>query len=181
VQWDVKDGPRFDIGHIDGAGRKIPSPVIIHASSFGSVERSLCALLENVAVDERHGLPPTLPYWLSPTQLRLIPVAERHVPHCERLAAVLGRAPARCDVDDREETVGRKIRAAEQDWVPYAVVVGDREAAGEAATVRMRRERESRPFAMDALRELLSEARGGLPFRPLPTKVLVSGNPVFHG
>lgn len=181
VQWDVKDGPRFDIGYLDEAGRKVPCPVIIHASSFGSIERSLCALLENAAVDEREGLPPTLPYWLAPTQLRLIPVATRYVSWCQSLAAELRASPARCDVDDREETVGRKIRAAEHEWIPYVVVLGEREAAGSPLTVRMREERETRVMDQATMGAHLRAAQSGLPFRHLPTRVLVSQNPLFHG
>jgi threonyl-tRNA synthetase len=84
-------------------------------------------------------------------------------------------------VDDREETVGRKIRAAEQDWVPYVVVVGEREGAGQPFGVRMRAEREARVMDRPALGDHLRAAQGGLPFRPLPTRVLVSENPLFHG
>ena len=181
MRWDVKDGPRFDIAHRDESGQKVPCPVIIHASTFGSIERSLCALIENTAVDERERCPPTLPYWLAPTQLRLIPVAARFVPWCQSLAADLRASPVRFDVDDSEETVGRKIRAAEQDWVPYVVVAGEREASGRALSVRMRVERETRVMDQAALGSFLRAAQGGLPFRPLPARVLVSANPVFHG
>jgi hypothetical protein len=88
---------------------------------------------------------------------------------------------ARCDVDDREETVGRKTRAAEQDRVPYVVVAGEREASGGALSVRMRVGRETRTMNRPALASCLRAAQGGLPFRPLPTRVLVRENPVFYG
>jgi len=67
VQWDVKDGERFSIGFVDEGGDKHPCPVIVHASSFGSIERTLCAILENIAIDAGRAKPPMLPVWLSPT------------------------------------------------------------------------------------------------------------------
>jgi len=181
VQWDVKDGARFQICYRDASGSKVPCPVILHASSFGSVERSLCALLENAAVDEAAGIAPALPYWLSPVQLRILPVSASHLEACLRLAERVSAFPARCDVDDREETVGRRIRDAERDWIPFLVVAGEREGADGPFSVRMRREGGSRTLSLAELRALLQGGQDGLPYRVLPTRMRVSENPVFHG
>ena len=181
VQWDVKDGPRFDIGYVSDTGEKVPCPVIIHASSFGSIERSLCALLENVAVDSRKGIPPMLPYWLSPTQVRVVPVSEPYLDHALLLAERISGLPARCDVDDRDETVGRRIRQAEADWVPYTIVVGEREVAGDSLPVRIRETRSQQSVSLSDLQSELGEKQRDLPFRPLPTRQRVSENPGFYG
>ncbi len=181
VQWDVKDGPRFGIGYTTAEGEKVNCPVIIHASSFGSIERTLCALLENVAVDESEGEPPMLPYWLSPTQVRLIPVSAGHLRLCLDLARQLTTVPTRCDVDDREETVGKKIRLAERDWVPYVLVVGEREAGGEQPNVRVRRTGIVARMSFEKLRSELIDQQASMPYRRLPTQLQVSQNVRFYG
>ena len=90
VQWDVKDGKRFNIAYIDEQDQKRPCPVIIHASSFGSIERTLCAILENIALDEARGVPPMFPLWLAPTQVRIIPVSDTYpafaIDICDRIS-----------------------------------------------------------------------------------------------
>ncbi|MCP4642791.1 MAG: hypothetical protein GY851_20255 [bacterium] len=181
VQWDVKDGERFDIGHVDSDGIKRPCPVILHASSFGSIERTLCAILENVAYDAAHGLRPMLPYWLSPTQVRVLPVADAYVEEacalCDRLAA----ANIRADVDDRPDTVGKKIRNGETEWVPYLVVFGEREAESGQLAVRCRESGGQLSVSVEALMGTLRDEQGGLPYRPLPLPVRVSRRPVFFG
>ncbi|MFH1570824.1 MAG: aminoacyl--tRNA ligase-related protein [Gemmatimonadota bacterium] len=181
VQWDVKDGARFDIGYVDADGRKHPCPVIVHASSFGSVERTLCALLESIALDERRGVPPIFPLWLSPTQVRFLPVTDEDLGHALELCAALSRHPVRADVDDRGDTVGRKIRAGEQEWVPYLVVVGPRERASGRLSVRCRRERGQREMGLDQLAARVREQTADRPFRPLPLPPCLSRRPIFHG
>ena len=181
VQWDVKDGTRFDIGYVDEDGRKHPCPVIIHASSFGSIERTLCAILENIAIDEEEGKAPAFPLWLSPTQVRICPVSERHVSFALDLCDRLSRQSIRADVDDRDETVARRIRNGEKEWVPYLVVCGEKEQASGRLAVRSRGERMPQELALDSLVELLSEAMKGMPYRPLPLPRLLSKRPVFCG
>ena len=126
VQWDVKDGKRFDIGFVDATGRKQACPVIVHASSFGSIERALCAILENIAIDAQQGAAPAFPLWLAPTQARIVPVSADHLPFAVELCERLASGRVRADVDDRDATVGKKIRDGETEWVPYLLVVGDR-------------------------------------------------------
>lgn len=181
VQWDVKDGPRFDIGYTDEHGDKKPCPVIIHASSFGSIERTVCTLLENIAIDEKRGERPMLPYWLSPTQVRYVPVSAAYNDICVDLASLVADFPARCDVDDRNETVGKKVRNAEKEWVPYVIVVGERESSGDKYTVRVRKPRAQTQMSLAELQTELSAKQGTLPYRPLPTHRLASANPIYYG
>jgi threonyl-tRNA synthetase len=181
VQWDVKDGERFDIGYIDKEGRKRPCPVIVHASSFGSIERTLCAILENIALDEKRGASPMFPLWLAPTQARIIPVSDEHLDLAVELCNAIARRAVRADVDDRDETVGRKIRNGEKEWIPYLLVVGERERASGRLSVRCRAERGQREMGLDEFAGLVREQTEGLPFRPLPLPVLVGRRPVFYG
>ena len=181
VQWDVKDGKRFDIGYVDEDGCKHPSPVIIHASSFGSIERALCAILENIALDARDGAPPAFPLWLAPTQVRVVPVSESHLPFATGVCERLSREDIRADVDDRNETVGKKVRNGEREWVPYLLVVGDREASSATLAVRRRESGDTVEMPLAGLVEEVRHRTAGMPFRPLPLPTLLSRRPIFFG
>jgi threonyl-tRNA synthetase len=128
VQWDVKNGERFNICYYDAGGVKRPVPVIIHASSFGSVERAVAAMLENAAGRVLQERPPMLPVWISPEQVRIIPVdVRRHVEQSIRVAERLEEEGARVGVDDRDLTVSKRVAEAKAHWIPFIIVYGDRE------------------------------------------------------
>ena len=80
----------------------------------------ICAILENISTQPV----PALPTWLSPVQVRVVPVAERHGAFAEEICSVINAAEIRCDVDDREESVGKKVREAGMDWIPFVIVIG---------------------------------------------------------
>jgi threonyl-tRNA synthetase len=182
VQWDLKDGPRFDIGFYDDTGRKSPCPVILHASSFGSIERALCAMLESIAVDEAAGRPPAFPLWLAPAQVRVLPVSDAHLPAADALSGRLLSGGIRCEVDDRDFSVGRKIREGERDWVPYLVVFGDREANTGSLSVRVRGGSPPQATLEEAgLVSRIREAVAGMPWRPLSLPHRLARRPVFFG
>lgn len=185
VQWDIKDGERFNIGYVDSDGGKHPCPVILHASSFGSIERTLCAILESIAFDAKQGKMPMLPLWLSPTQARVIPVSDVHLDYALSICSRLNSANIRADVDDREETVGKKIRSGETEWIPYLLVVGPRERESGIYSIRCRGEGESAgqngTMDMEAFVQLVRGKIPAMPYRPLPLPVRVSQRPVFFG
>ena len=181
VQWDIKDGERFNIGYIDAGGQKHPCPVIIHASSFGSIERTLCSILENIALDEKRGVAPMFPLWLAPTQVRVIPVTDDYLGFACELCDAIARRDIRADVDDRGETVGKKIRSGEKEWVPYLLVVGEKEKESGRLNIRFREDRSQREMEIEEFVGLVREKMEGLPFRPLPLPKLVSRRPVFYG
>ncbi len=176
VQIDVENCERFDITYTNEEGQKA-TPLILHASFSGSVDRDVYALLETAARRAGAGEKPSLPYWLSPTQVRFIPVSDDFVPHCLELA---GELDARADVDDRDETVGRRIRDAEKEWVPIIIVVGDRELDSGEYPVRARTG-EERELDREGLQAHVRELQGGLPTEPLPLPVRVSARPIFRG
>jgi threonyl-tRNA synthetase len=135
VQIDVENADRYGITYIDARGKK-KSPIILHCSPSGAIERCMYSLLEKAYLEKEGGFLPMLPLWLSPTQLRILPVAERHLEYIEEILPLL--TGIRVDVDDREETVSKKIRDAGREWIPYVAVVGDKEAEQKTLSVTIR-------------------------------------------
>ncbi len=169
VQIDVESSTRFNIKYHKEDGTPVHPP-ILHCSPTGSIERVLCAILENISTQQV----PSLPTWLSPVQVRVVPVAERHGAFAAEVCNAINAAQVRCDVDDREESVGKKVREAGMDWVPYVIVVGDEEVASGKLTVTIRKKSQpNKPhkekLATDALIAAVKEDTGGKPFRPLYT------------
>jgi len=181
VQWDVKDGPRFNIGYIDEDGRKHPCPVIIHASSFGSIERTLCVILENIAIDAAKGVSPMFPLWLAPTQVRITPVSDVYLSFAMGICERISCQNIRVDIDDRDDTVSKKIRNGEKEWIPYLLVVGEKEKSSGRLNVRSREDRSQKEMAVDDFIELVCKKTKGMPFRLLPLPRLVSKRPLFYG
>jgi threonyl-tRNA synthetase len=180
VQIDVENAQRYDISYIDEAGEK-QRPILLHCSPSGAIERVMYALLEKAAREAEDGKLPMLQTWLSPTQVRIIPVAERHQARALEIAADLG---FRCDVDDRDETVGKKIRDAGREWVPYVVVIGDEELASGRMTVTVRAQSTPKSAAkvgmsVEELRKRISAETAGKPWRRLPLPVRLSERPKF--
>ncbi|MEZ5065544.1 MAG: threonine--tRNA ligase [bacterium] len=176
VQIDVENCHQFQIEYTDEDGDK-KNPLILHASISGAIERNLYALLEHQAALMKKGQKGSFPFWLSPTQIRFIPVSDSHVEKCAEFAAA---SPFRADVDDRDMSMGKKIKLAEQEWVPYIAVIGDREVAGGALTVRVRGE-EDFHGTLDELNARMDALVGGKPRRPLNTPRLLGLRPVFVG
>jgi threonyl-tRNA synthetase len=174
VQIDVESSTRFNIRYHKEDGTVVHPP-ILHCSPTGSVERVICAILENISTQPV----PALPTWLSPVQVRVVPVTEKHLAYAHEVAAAINAAQIRCDIDDRNETMGKKVREAGMDWVPYVVVVGDEEIANKKLTVTIRKKSQpNKPFkeqmTTDALIATARKETGGMPFRPLYTPRLLS-------
>jgi threonyl-tRNA synthetase len=124
---------RFDLTY-QGADNADHRPVMIHRALLGSMERFIGILIEHYAG--------RFPVWLAPVQATVLPVADRHLGYAESVASALGEAGVRVRVDDRSESVGRKIRDAELAKVPYMLVVGDREQADGTVAARSHDARE---------------------------------------
>ncbi|MBE2899974.1 threonine--tRNA ligase [Methanothermobacter thermautotrophicus] len=171
VQIDVESGERFGITYVNRDEDEV-NPIILHCSPTGSIERVICSLLEKTAI-EMDEKPPMLPVWLSPTQVRVLPIAERHMEYASDLVSKLIAGDIRADLDDRSETLGKKIRNAAQDWVPYVVVIGDSELEGKL-TVNVRETGEKLQMSVDELIERIRAETDGMPFRRLPLPVKLS-------
>lgn len=166
IQIDVESGERFGITYINAEEEEI-NPIIIHCSPTGSIERVICSLLEKSAVDKKNK-PPMLPVWLIPTQVRIIPIAERHIEKSEEIAQLLRNQNIRVDIDDRHETVGKKIRNAGGEWAPYVIVIGDKELGEGPMTVNVRETNEKLSMKMEDL------------YRRFMTKLRVCLSENFH-
>ncbi|TML19113.1 MAG: threonine--tRNA ligase [Actinobacteria bacterium] len=126
IQLDYQMPMQFGLTYM-GADNREHHPVVIHRALLGSLERFMGILIEHYAG--------AFPFWLAPVQIRVIPVGEDHRAAADRLRDQLGEY--RVDVDDRDETVGRRIRDAELEKIPYVIVYGDRES-DESLAVRKR-------------------------------------------
>jgi len=180
VQIDVENAQRYDITYVDEAGEK-QRPILLHCSPSGAIERVMYALLEKAAREAEQGKLPMLPTWLSPTQVRIIPVAERHQARALEVVKELG---FRTDIDDRDETVSKKIRDAGREWVPYVVVIGDDEQASGQLAVTVRADSTPKSpakakMSVDDLRKRISSETVGKPWRRLPLPVRLSERPRF--
>jgi len=180
VQIDVENAARYDISYIDEAGEK-KQPILLHCSPSGAIERVMYALLEKAAREAEEGKLPMLQTWLSPTQVRIIPVAERHQARAFEIAGELG---FRTDIDERDETVGKKIRDAGREWIPYVVVIGDEELSSGQLTVTVRADSTPKvpakaKMSIEDLRKRIAAETAGKPWRRLPMPVKLSERPKF--
>ncbi|MFH1821208.1 MAG: threonine--tRNA ligase [Methanobacteriota archaeon] len=179
IQLDLEDSERYGIRYVDENGKK-KGCIILH-SSIGSIERWIYAMLEEAAKAQIAGNAPSLPLWLSPTQVRVIPLADRHLKFCGKISAALEKARVRVDIDDRAESVSKKVRNAEREWSPYVIVLGDKELKMEKIPVRVRGEKELKHMTVKELSAEIKKRTEGMPFRPLALNRLLSMRPTFFG
>jgi threonyl-tRNA synthetase len=129
IQLDYQMPERFDLKYI-GADNAEHRPVVIHRAIFGSFERFIALLIEHY-----NG---AFPLWLAPEQVRVLPIADRHLDYARATKTTLEAAGLRVEVDERQEKIGYKIREAQLQKIPYMLVIGDREAAEGTVAVRTR-------------------------------------------
>jgi threonyl-tRNA synthetase len=129
IQIDVALPTRFGLGYV-GSDGALHRPAMLHRAILGSLERFLALYIEQTGGD--------FPLWLAPLQVRILPIAERHLDYARRVEETLARAGIRADVDQRNEKLGFKVREAEIQKIPVMLVVGDQEQAGGTVTPRTR-------------------------------------------
>ena len=185
VQWDVKNGERFNITYVDRDGGRKPVPVIIHASSFGSIERALASLLESAEWMKVQQMQPMLPLWLAPEQVRVVPVDPRdHLEFALKVAEDVASHQIRVGVDDRDMTLSKRVMEAKTHWIPYIVVVGDKEIGKRELPVTVREgsrlgQDRTEGMSLEALVNHIHERTKGFPFRPSYLPMRLSLRPVF--
>jgi len=180
VQIDVENARRFDITYINSGGKET-YPLILHASISGSIDRDLFAILEQQAIAKEKGRIPMFPFWLSPTQVRVIPISDKFIEQAIEIAQDLNYTEkVRCDVDDRDLHVQKKILEAEQEWVPYIICIGKKELEKQVVSVRIRKEGCVKEIKPHELRDILRKEQQGMPWRPLPLPMLLSKRPRFR-
>ncbi len=131
IQIDMLLAEKFGMEYVDVDGTK-KRPYIIHRTSLGCYERTLALLIEKYAG--------AFPLWLAPEQVRIIPVADRHLDYCNEIKSTLEAANIKVTIDDRAEKVGYKIRSATMDKLPIMLTIGDKEVEEKTVSVRSRRE-----------------------------------------
>jgi threonyl-tRNA synthetase len=129
VQYDFVGPKRFKLTYIDSDGKE-KEPIVIHRSSIGAIERTMAFLIEHYAG--------AFPTWLAPVQVKIIPVADRHLEHARRLEKEMKDKGVRVEVDDRSERMNPKIRQAQMEKIPYMIIIGDKEIADNTVSVRLR-------------------------------------------
>ena len=130
IQLDFLMPEKFDLSYIGEDGQK-HRPVMLHRVIFGSIERFIGILIEHYGG--------AFPVWLAPVQVRVLPITDRHNEYACRVKDELVRAGIRAEVNDRNDKIGYKIRAAQVEQIPYMLVVGDKEAAEGTVALRERR------------------------------------------
>jgi threonyl-tRNA synthetase len=157
VQFDFNLPQRFDLEYVAEDGTR-KQPVMVHRALYGSIERFFGVLIEHYAG--------AFPVWLSPVQVAMIPIAERHVDYAEKVAAQLRSAGVRVEVDARNEKMNAKIREHAMQKVPFLLVVGDKEAEANKVNVRTRgkEKTEDLPTAdfVEKIRKLIAEKSAAL-------------------
>ena len=176
-QFDVGNAQRFGIKYM-GENGEVKYPVIIHTAILGSVERYIYALLDTAAITESKGGVPRLPTWVAPIQVRVIPIGKDHLQYANDIASKLEDGMIRVDIDDRfDETLAKRIRDAETFWVPYIIVIGDREVKTGKLSVRARGAQKVVEMGIDELINRIEEEIKGYPRRPLTMPKYLSKRP----
>ncbi len=148
IQVDYNLPERFQLEYI-GADNQAHRPVMIHRAPFGSMERFISILIENTTGK--------LPLWLAPDQFAILPIGEGHVPYARTVLTQLEEAGLSGYIDDRNETIGRKIRDTELKKVPFMLLVGDKEVADGMVALRKQGEGDQGAITPDAFAELLKK------------------------
>jgi len=177
-QIDIENAERYDISYIDEKGEK-KRPLILHCSPSGSIERCVYAILEKAYKEQQQGKVPILPLWLSPTQVRIVPVSDKFLRHAEKIADQFETNCIRVDVDDRPLTLQKKVREAETEWVNYVLVIGQREIDSDVLPVRDRKTREIKEMQLQQLINEIRKKTEGKPFQRLTLPRSLSKRPLF--
>jgi threonyl-tRNA synthetase len=147
AQLDFVMPTRFGLEYVDNTGTK-QTPVMIHRAIAGSLERFMAIIIEHFAGN--------FPLWLSPVQLAIIPVAEAHASYANEVAELLRTQHFRVELDVSNESMGKKIRTAKKDRLPYFIVIGDKEVEGRTVTLESRDTSESMSLSLENLMVKLS-------------------------
>lgn len=146
VQYDFVMPKRFNLEYVNEQGG-MEQAIVIHRSSIGAIERSMAFLIEKFAGK--------FPLWLAPEQVRVLPIADRHIEFAQQVQVTLQQAGIRVQIDSRSERLGAKIRDAQHDKLPYIAVIGDNEVANQQLAVRERDGKDSENKNVDEFMALL--------------------------
>ncbi|MEM2943036.1 MAG: threonine--tRNA ligase [Candidatus Bathyarchaeia archaeon] len=177
-QIDIGNAERFGIAYTDHDGSR-RFPPIIHTALIGTIERYLFTIFDCAARAEGRGEKPSLPVWLSPIQARIVPVTLDQMDDANSIADELEKREIRVDIDDREETIQKRVREAEISWIPYIVVLGQKEAGAGSFPVRVRARGTVETMTLDGLVAELREQTKDYPFTRSPLPRTLSTRPGY--
>lgn len=140
VQYDFVMPKRFDLNYIDKDGEE-KEAIVIHRSSIGAIERVMALLIEKYAGD--------FPFWISPVQIQILPVSKKHKKYAQKLKKVFDQYDFRTKIDDDDESLGKRIRQAEMERIPFIIVAGDKEKELGTLAIRERGKRKIKEMEMD--------------------------------
>jgi len=173
-QIDIGNARRFGIKFV-GKNKEKVYPPILHIAILGGIERYIFTVFDTALKQEA----PRLPLWLSPIQVRVIPVSDSFGEDAEKIAGEIEGCQVRVDVDNRSLTMQKKVREAEMEWVNYIVVIGQREVDSGVLAVRDREAGKIRKMPLRKLIDEVKEKTEGKPFRALTLPRLLSQRPQF--
>ncbi len=177
-QIDIGNAKRFGIQYDDAKGQK-NHPVIIHTAVIGALERYLFTLLDSAVRMEREGKKPMLPVWVSPVQVRIVPLTQQFVEDGRKLMEQLEASSVRVDLDDREDTMQSRVREAELSWIPYVLVYGAREAKSGKFNVRWRGDGKDHTMTLEELANRVHSEMEGYPWKELNLPKFLSQRPGY--
>jgi len=178
-QIDVENGERYGIEFIDENNTPV-NPIILHNSPSGAIERVMYALLEKCAKDAKEGRKPMFPLWLAPTQVRIIPLKDEFAEFSQALYDKLTAQNIRVDIDDRNESIGKRIRESEKEWIRYVLVIGEKEVNSENLSVRDRMQSDVREISFDSFVDEINTQNKGKPHSTLNLPSLLSKRPIIQ-
>ena len=178
-QIDVENGERYGIEFVDENNSTI-NPIILHNSPCGAIERVMYTLLEKCAKDAKEGRKPMFPLWLAPTQVRIIPLKDEFLEHSKNLSQKLTEHDIRVDIDDRNESIGKRIRESEKEWIRYVLVIGEKEVNSTNLSVRDRTHSDVREITFDDFIGEINEQNKGKPTSTLNLPYLLSKRPIIQ-
>ena len=178
-QIDVENGHRYNIEFVDESNSTL-NPIILHNSPSGAIERVIYALLEKYAKDAKEGRKPMFPLWLAPTQVRIIPLKDEFMEFSQSLFDKLTEQNIRVDIDDRNESIGKRIRESEKEWIRYVLVIGEKEVNSKNLSVRDRTQSDVRDIPFDDFINEIQTQNQGKPNSSLNFPPLLSKRPVIQ-
>ena len=178
-QIDVENGHRYNIEFVDESNSTL-NPIILHNSPSGAIERVIYALLEKYAKDAKEGRKPMFPLWLAPTQVRIIPLKDEFMEFSQNLFDKLTEKNIRVDIDDRNESIGKRIRESEKEWIRYVLVIGEKEVNSKNLSVRDRTQSDVRDIPFDDFINEIQTQNQGKPNSSLNFPPLLSKRPVIQ-
>jgi threonyl-tRNA synthetase len=175
-QIDIENGLRYGITFVDENGEK-QNPIILHNSPSGAIERVIFALLEKSDKMMKQGKIAYLPLWLMNTQIRLIPINESFLEKCIEINKYLKEKDIRVDIDDREESLSKKIRDAEMEWIHYIIIIGEKEVVNNIISIRDRIHKSNYESTIEELIEKITNQIKDKPYLPINLPELLSNRP----